>query len=81
MIAIAGWQVSRAAEAKAVTSQTPSPQSKTWRSFTDPSQRHGFSTAPATRIAAEHLKRLIHEGDLDRVSAFLEQVKQQGSVV
>jgi hypothetical protein len=31
--------------------------------------------------AAEHLKRLIHEGDLDRVSAFLEQVKQAGGVV
>ena len=33
------------------------------------------------RQAAEQLKRLVHEGDLDRVSAFLEQVKEKGGVV
>ena len=32
------------------------------------------------RKAADALKRLIHEGDLDRVSAFLERVKQEGKV-
>jgi len=32
------------------------------------------------RKAAEALRRLIHAGDLDRVGAFLEQVKQEGSV-
>jgi len=34
----------------------------------------------AARKAAEHLKRLIHAGDLDRVSAFLEQIKREGGV-
>jgi len=34
----------------------------------------------ASRKAAEYLKRLIHAGDLDRVSAFLERVKQEGRV-
>jgi CheY-like chemotaxis protein len=33
------------------------------------------------RKAAEYLKRLIHEGDLDRVSAFLEQVKAKGNLI
>ena len=35
----------------------------------------------SARQAAEQLKRLVHEGDLDRVSAFLEQVKEKGGVV
>jgi CheY-like chemotaxis protein len=35
----------------------------------------------AARKAAECLKRLIHAGDLDRVSAFLEEVKEKGGVV
>ncbi len=34
----------------------------------------------AVRMAAEHLKRLIHEGDLDRVGAFLDEVKSKGGV-
>jgi CheY-like chemotaxis protein len=33
------------------------------------------------RKAAEALKQLIHDGDLDRVSAFLERVKHEGRVV
>lgn len=32
------------------------------------------------RKVADYLTRLIHEGDLDRVSAFLERVQQEGSV-
>ena len=43
----------------------------------EPLENNGDSA----RKAAEHLKRLIHAGDLDRVSAFLEQVKQAGGVV
>jgi CheY-like chemotaxis protein len=43
----------------------------------EPLENNGDSA----RKAAEHLKRLIHEGDLDRVSAFLEQVKEKGGVV
>jgi CheY-like chemotaxis protein len=38
------------------------------------------SDAPA-RKAAEYLNRLIHEGDMDKVSAFLEEVKEAGGVV
>jgi signal transduction histidine kinase/CheY-like chemotaxis protein len=34
----------------------------------------------SSRRAAEYLKRLIHEGDLDRVSAFLKKVKREGGV-
>jgi hypothetical protein len=33
------------------------------------------------RKAAEHLKRLIHDGDLDRVSVFLEEVKAKGNLI
>jgi signal transduction histidine kinase/ligand-binding sensor domain-containing protein/CheY-like chemotaxis protein len=43
----------------------------------EPLEHNGDSA----RQAAEYLKRLIHEGDLDRVSAFLEKVKQEGGVV
>ena len=42
----------------------------------EPLENNGESA----RQAADYLKRLIHEGDLDRVSAFLEQVKQEGGV-
>jgi CheY-like chemotaxis protein len=43
----------------------------------EPLENNGDSA----RKAAEYLKRLIHAGDLDRVSAFLEQVKREGGVV
>jgi CheY-like chemotaxis protein len=33
----------------------------------------------SNRKVADYLKRLIHEGDLDRVSTFLERVKREGS--
>jgi hypothetical protein len=36
---------------------------------------------PHSKTAAEHVKRLIQAGDLDRVSAFLEEVKQDGVAV
>jgi len=38
-------------------------------------------TGESGRKAAVVLKRLIHAGDLDRVSAFLEKVKQEGAVL
>ncbi|MHB8520022.1 MAG: LamG-like jellyroll fold domain-containing protein [Limisphaerales bacterium] len=43
----------------------------------EPLENNGDSA----RKAAEYLKRLIHEGDLDRVSAFLEKVQQEGGVI
>jgi CheY-like chemotaxis protein len=42
----------------------------------EPLENNGDSA----RKAAEYLKHLIHEGDLDRVTAFLEQVKGEGQV-
>jgi CheY-like chemotaxis protein len=42
----------------------------------EPLEHNGESN----RKVAGYLKRLIHEGDLDRVSAFLEQVKREGGV-
>jgi CheY-like chemotaxis protein len=38
------------------------------------------SGAVSSRKAVEHLKRLIHAGDLDRVGAFLDHLKQAGGV-
>jgi CheY-like chemotaxis protein len=43
----------------------------------EPLENNGDSS----RQAVEHLKRLIHDGDLDRVSAFLEQVKREGKIL
>ena len=43
----------------------------------EPLENNGDSA----RQVAEYLKRLVHDGDLDRVSAFLEKVKQEGGVV
>ena len=40
-----------------------------------------MSRAFIRQFYAEHLKRLTHEGDLDRVSAFLEEVKEKGGVI
>jgi len=42
----------------------------------EPLENNGDSA----RQTAEYLKRLIHEGDLDRVSVFLERVKREGRV-
>jgi CheY-like chemotaxis protein len=39
------------------------------------------SNGGADGTAAEYLRRLIHEGDMDKVSEFLEQVKEKGSVL
>jgi CheY-like chemotaxis protein len=34
----------------------------------------------AVRKAVDYIKRLVHEGDLDQVSALLEQIKQKGKI-
>jgi CheY-like chemotaxis protein len=44
----------------------------------EPLEKNGDAAA---RKTAEYLKRLIHEGDLDRVSAFLDEVKEKGGLV